>query len=59
MYKKNKDKNVLQNKADLSVFFFVCTLLLYTKVSASKVHSYTSTDLVWAPVWERSERKNL
>lgn len=37
--------------------YFVCTLLLYTKVSASKVHSYTSTDFVWAPVWERSERK--
>lgn len=25
--------------------YFVCTLL-YTKVSGSKVHSYTSTDLV-------------
>lgn len=27
------------------VYYFVCTLLLYTKVSASKVHSYTSTEL--------------
>lgn len=45
----------VQNKADW--VYFVCTLLLYTKVSASKVHIYTSTDLVGAPVWERSERK--
>lgn len=55
MYKKTRTKCI--TKQGRSECIFVCTLLLYTKVSASKVHSYTSTDLVWAPVWERSERK--
>lgn len=65
--KTTRTQSVLQNKADLSVFlsvflsiFFVCTPLLCTKVSASKVHSFTSTDWVWAPVrggeqWEEEE----
>lgn len=59
MYKKNKDKMYYKTR-QIWVYFFVCTLLLFTKVSASKVHSYTSTDLVLSTsVREEWEEENL